>query len=294
MSGSAPTATRPRPRLKGRIRSFASPLRRLPSGPEYTVHETVDGRRVFVHREVLEELAALEREEHPRETAGLLFGRLFTDGSNECALVRHLIPPWQGEVIGTRATVTITAHGSSRMMDRAWARFPCEDAVGWAHTHPTFDAYFSGIDRSEQSIWTAPASVGLVLSGLADATPQYRIFVGPGSDGAFPVARPETRELSEAPPPDRSPVRGEEDGESALAAAAARPGRRQPTTLEWVAVLVALAAIWLAVLLADPPAQPSTRSTTTPGEDRALGGEGSSLGSDALGPFRWLEAGGGE
>ncbi len=167
--------------MSGRIRHFAPPLRPIPRGDHYTEFETDDGRRVFIHRDVLTELAALERDEHPNESAGLLFGRSFTDGANQCALVRHLIRPAAGEVIGTPVTVTITAEGSNRMSQRAQERFPCADAVGWAHTHPTFGAYFSGTDKAEQAIWTSPAAVGLVASGLPNADPPFEVFVGPNS-----------------------------------------------------------------------------------------------------------------
>jgi proteasome lid subunit RPN8/RPN11 len=179
-----------RPRMSGRIRRHESPLRPLPTGLAYREFVSADRRRVFVHREVLEDLAALERAEHPNETAGLLFGRIFTDGSGECALVRHLIRPEPGEVLGTPATVTITTEGSSRMSGRAQERYPCADAVGWAHTHPTFKAYFSSTDRAEQSVWTSPASVGLVVSGLPDAVPRFEVFVGPESTSTWAASGP--------------------------------------------------------------------------------------------------------
>ena len=168
-------------RMRGSVKRVELPLRATPVGPGYIEHRTGDGRRVFIHRDVIADLGILERREHPDETAGLLFGRLFTDGTNPCALVRHLVWPEPGEVLGTPATVTITAEGSTGMGRRANERHPCADAVGWAHTHPTFDAYFSATDRAEQAVWTESASVGLVLSGLPDADPPYKVFVGAGA-----------------------------------------------------------------------------------------------------------------
>ena len=195
-TGSVAAPPRPPSRMRGRIRSFEPPLRPMPHGYHYAEFETADGRRVFIHHEVLADLRAIERAEHPNETAGLLFGRTFTDGANQCALVRHLIRPRVGEVIGTPVTVTITAEGSSRMSRRAQECHPCADAVGWAHTHPTFGAYFSGTDRAEQAIWTSPASVGLVISGLPEADPRYEVFVGPESTPTSQVGRAATTSRS--------------------------------------------------------------------------------------------------
>jgi len=192
----------PQRQMSGRIRRFEPPLRPVPRGRDYKEFMTEDGRRVFVHRDVLVDLAALERTEHPNESAGLLFGRTFTDGANQCVLVRHLIRPAPGEVIGTPATVTITTEGSNRMSQRAQQRYPCADAVGWAHTHPTFGAYFSGTDRAEQAIWAFPTSVGLVVSGLADADPPFEVFVGPDSTPSRLVDPPARKIAPEkAPPP---------------------------------------------------------------------------------------------
>jgi len=250
-----------RTRMRGRIRYFEPPLRAVPSGPSYTEFVTHDGRRVFVHRDVLADLAQLEWAEHPNESAGLLFGRVFTDGVSQCALVRHLIRPEPGEVEGTPVTVTITAEGSSRMSQRALERHPCADAVGWAHTHPTFNAYFSGTDRTEQAIWTAPASVGLVISGLPDANPRFEVFVGPESTPARvadPYGHCIQRPLPTVPPPPREgaepvPAAGRLTPSAPpspdVSLPAPRPERRFGSRRSRRAVVRALPSIAVAVLV---------------------------------------------
>jgi proteasome lid subunit RPN8/RPN11 len=265
MSGAA-APERGRKRLSGRIRHFEPPLRSVPQGTEYSEFRTDDGRRVFVHREVLEDLRDLEREEHPKETAGLLFGRIFTDGSSPCALVRHLIRPLPGEVRGTPMTVTITAKGSLGMSARAQLAHPCADPVGWAHTHPTFKAYFSVTDRKEQAVWTSPASVGLVISGLPSARPPLEVFVGPGSEPTravephqplLPVGERPRLAVSEPEPP-RSATRPSFDQRShpePPPASRRQPVRRRGRRSKWQVTLVgaALALILaLAALVGDP------------------------------------------
>jgi len=211
------------PRMVGRVRRTELPLLRGAPDPErFLEHATADGRRVFVADHVLRDLARLERAEHPDETAGLLFGGFFSDGERACAIVTRLVRPKPGEVIGTPATVTITAEGSERMIARAWREDPLLKPVGWGHTHPRFEAYFSPVDRQEQGSWREPASVGLVLSGLPDPVDRYRVFVGPESTPAERVVpraqlvagRPQPgpgpaadHPAASAPPPPRTAVR---------------------------------------------------------------------------------------
>jgi proteasome lid subunit RPN8/RPN11 len=183
------TTTRQR-RMVGRVRQVELPLLcAIPDPVKYREHTTADGRRVFIHERVFSDLDELERNHHPDETAGLLFGGLFTDGQNSCTVVKRLIKPERGEVEGTPSSVTITAFGAERMTARARLHDPLLTPVGWGHTHPCFDAYFSAVDEDEQRAWQQAGSVGLVLSGLRRPRTRYCVFVGPQSTPADPPPR---------------------------------------------------------------------------------------------------------
>lgn len=176
------------PRMTGGVRRTALPLLRgAPDPGRFVEHRTEDGRRAFVAKSVLCALERLERLDHPIETACLLFGGFFSDGENPCAIVTKLVFPEPEEVIGTRSTVTITAEGAERMIVRAWREDPLLKPLGWGHTHPLFEAYFSHVDLEEQRVWKEPASVGIVISGLEAPKARYRVFVGPESEPAKPV-----------------------------------------------------------------------------------------------------------
>ena len=185
-----------RPKMTGRIREAALPLRKVPDPTDYVEHATADGRRIFVARWVIRDARQLERSHRPDETAALLFGRRFTDGVRPCAQVTDLIGPEAGEVVGTPSTVEITTHGKQQMQARADHVAPCADPLGWLHSHPEFAAFFSGTDQAEQRAWADPTSVGIVVSGRADADPWYRVFVGPEATPADPVSGSRSRRLA--------------------------------------------------------------------------------------------------
>jgi proteasome lid subunit RPN8/RPN11 len=200
------------PRMVGRVRHVELPLLRgLPDQAGYCEHLAADGRRAFVSKQVLRDLAELERREAPVETAGLLFGGYFSDGRCSCTVVTKLVAPLPGEVHGTRSAVTITPAGAERMLSSAAREDPVLTPVGWAHTHPSFEAYFSETDRVEQRAWRNAGSVGLVLSGLSHARPRYRVFMGPESTAAerrshAPAVQPSTVVEREPRPSDREIV----------------------------------------------------------------------------------------
>lgn len=240
------------PRMTGSVRVTALPLmRRAPDPTRFIEHRTADGRGIFIAKSVLEDLAALERSEHPVETATLLFGGFFSDGENTCAIVTKLVLPEPGEVEGTPSTVTITAEGAEQMIERAWLHDPLLKPLGWGHTHPRFEAYFSGVDREEQSVWTEAASVGLVISGLAEPRERYRVFVGPESEPAEPTTAGTPRSVRAAVPEARGKDR---PGEPRRGSSRGRPRALEPSWKPYVAataivlaiILVAFALAWLA------------------------------------------------
>ena len=276
MTISSGNVTAAQPRMTGRVRAVALPLMRsAPDTGAYVEHRTADGRRIFVARQVLRDLDDLERSYHPEETAGLLFGGYFSDGQNDIAVVTRLMVPQAGEVIGTPHTVTITAEGAERMIARAWRSDPTLKAVGWGHTHPCFEAFFSGTDRTEQRVWREPASVGLVVSGLERPQRRYCVFVGPDSTPAERLDVPPATALTYPP----STATGTADTRPAATTPA--PAIAALTIPAWQhAVPVATATT--------PPIQPGRRDPSNGfGQPDAVSvGSGFSRGSSHDGPKR--------
>lgn len=169
------------PRFSGRTVSAPLPVRSRPQNGRWLVHRADGGRTVLLSPSVLSTAYSVEEEHAPAETGGLLFGRAFVDSEGPYVVVSSATPPRSGEVIGAVSTVRITAAGASAMTERAQARCFETDVVGWYHTHPSFDAYFSSIDETEQRSWASALAVGLVVAGVSRADDRYKVYVGPDS-----------------------------------------------------------------------------------------------------------------
>ena len=174
---SSPPETRPR--FSGRMVTVPLPVRPRPRDGDWITHRADDGRTVLLAPAVLAEVHRIEREHAPDETGGMLFGRFFADSEGPYAVVSFATGPEPGEVIGEVSTVQITASGAHAMAGRAQAERFEVDVVGWYHTHPLFEAYFSGTDRHEQGTWASALAVGLVVAGPGCRREPYKVYVGP-------------------------------------------------------------------------------------------------------------------
>lgn len=183
------------PRTLNGTRVSATLLLRQPplDDPDYIELRSSSGLRAFLHRRVVRDAFTLTRLHVPNETGALLMGGTFTDGTQPFTIVTDLVMPLPDEVIGTSATVTITAHGRRRMEIEGRLHDQLASPIGWMHSHPVQMAFFSGTDELEQAKWTGPASVGLVVSGRDDADPRYCVFLGADAEEA--VDTPTTRRL---------------------------------------------------------------------------------------------------
>lgn len=215
---SAPGAS---PRFSGRMVAAPLPVRSRPRTGEWLVYRADDGRTVLLDPSVLATAHRVEEEHAPKETGGLLFGRAFVDSEGPYVVVSYAIPPRRGEVIGAVATVRITAAGAGAMTERAQAQHFEADVVGWYHTHPSFEAYFSTVDEAEQRTWASALAVGLVVAGVTRRDDRNKVYVGP--DAARTRLQPRAQQglAIEAAPaafPDSVPMH-------ALARPAGRPPR---------------------------------------------------------------------
>jgi proteasome lid subunit RPN8/RPN11 len=274
--------TSPGHRFHGRVVNIPLAARSRPEAGTWHEHRAADGRTAFVSTDVLDQARAIEHEHAPFETGGLLLGRAFIDGEGPYVLVTYAVSPLRGEVRGTVSTVELTHAGSDAMRRRGEASTPTAEVVGWYHTHPRYEAYFSVVDRTEQAAWTERLAVGLVVSGLPGGA--YAIYLGPDAAEAIQISvasvtasrgqvttaatdssprfngTPATRESRDDvrdPPPSG-------DATSRIAPAPHIGNNRIAVGLSCAALLAALVAIALALQRDGSPA----------GHDGSLGGRG--------------------
>lgn len=127
-----------------------------------------DPLEVYVRRTLENDLIRLLRSQDPRETIGLLAGRVCRDGKGIYTIVDAVEVATEHEIESTTGSVHISGSGHATLRKRLEREHPTLDIVGWWHTHPHYSAVFSAEDKREQSTWTGEGSVGIVVSGLSN------------------------------------------------------------------------------------------------------------------------------
>ncbi len=132
---------------------------------------------VYLRRSTAKGLLRLARAAAPRETVGLLAGRALEDGEGRYVLVEEVEVAGPGEHRGSPGVVAFTGRGGQALRDRLVARCPALEIVGWWHSHPHGPAAYSHEDRIEQSTWSAPHHVGIIVS--CNASEPFGVYAGP-------------------------------------------------------------------------------------------------------------------
>jgi hypothetical protein len=167
-----------------------------------------DNLDVYVMTDVASRARQWARGALPRETGGLLAGRILRDNAGQYVVVTGIggAPAGAGGVgrFGLSPEET-------EQLRRALARdHPSADVIGWWHSHVTPSSY-SATDRANQAIWTDPRSVGLLV--FAQGTPWAGLYVGPQSRGPFRPAGP-VAALDSDPPETYPPASNPPDAPS--------------------------------------------------------------------------------
>jgi proteasome lid subunit RPN8/RPN11 len=139
-------------------------------------HQFADpgGTAVIVGGETASRLREAAAREQPRETGGLLHGRVLRDSAGRYAFVTGFVqaPPGTGDqgrfLMSPQATALLRAEAARRQ--------PTADVIGWWHSHAQPSDY-SGTDRSTQAMWTQSESVGLLV--FATGKPWAHAYLGP-------------------------------------------------------------------------------------------------------------------
>jgi len=135
------------------------------------VFRGADGFEAAVPESTVERLIEFGRQAAPNEWYGLVVGKRYRDKAGLHAIVLGVVP--DTECRSGLASVRTTEQSEFRTRFTAQVLFPDCVPLGWVHTHPRLGLCFSGTDRVNQSTWTQPHSLGLVV----DPWHQRRIAV---------------------------------------------------------------------------------------------------------------------
>lgn len=135
----------------------------------------------YVNRRALELIHRAACLAAPKETIGLLLGLTLNDGLGPYTLVLIAEAAQEEETEVIPGQVRITSSGSARMRGRLAGSYPELEVVGWFHSHPAYPPRFSSVDRHEQSTWTSPSHVAIVVTCLP-AAERFGLYHGPESN----------------------------------------------------------------------------------------------------------------
>lgn len=179
------------PRLPATFRSVGLsraqlPFRKRPAdNPVYVrfadgVGET-QAVEVFVKSDVIRSMREIADRAWPREAIGLLAGRACRDTDGTYSIIDVVEPATADECEATAGSVHLSGAGSAAVRLRLAHQYPALDPIGWYHSHPHSDAFFSSQDLTEQSTWPDAYNVGIV-SGDRWGHRTLNIYTGPDAD----------------------------------------------------------------------------------------------------------------
>ncbi len=205
-----------------------------------------DNLDVYVMTDVASRARQWARGALPRETGGLLAGRVLRDNAGEYVVVTGIggAPAGAGGV----GRFSLSPEETEDLRRGLAREHPSADVIGWWHSHGTPSSY-SATDRANQAIWTDPRSVGLLV--FAQGAPWAGLYVGPQSHGPFRPAGPAgpvaalDRDLPETDPPASDLPASDPSDPPSRAGWDSRAGRRLA-----LAVLIAVMAVGTIALAA--------------------------------------------
>lgn len=133
---------------------------------------------VFVRTDVISSMRGIADRAWPHEAIGLLAGRACRDVDGIYTIVDAVEPATSNECEATPGSVHLSASGFATLRRRLAHQHPALDPIGWYHSHPHSDAFYSSEDRTEQSTWADPYNVGIVV-GERLGRSTVNVYTGP-------------------------------------------------------------------------------------------------------------------
>lgn len=220
-----------------------------------------DDLDVYVTPAVASRAREWARDALPRETGGLLAGRILRDNAGQYVVVTGIACAPAGA--GGMGAFSLSPDETERLRRTLSQDHPSADVIGWWHSHVAPSSY-SSTDRSNQAIWSDPRHVGLLL--FARGTPWAYLYVGPQSRGPFEPSGPfQPSEPFQPSKPVHVPERYRPESASRWSR---DPGARRRLALAALIAVMALAIIVFAVKAFQPAS--GTRSILASGKKPIL------------------------
>lgn len=139
-----------------------------------------DEFEAFIDPKLLKQISEESESASPFETIGLLAGRVWRDEKGPYTLVLAASSATREQIEATTSHVRISGNEMSELREKLEVANPALEVIGWYHSHPRFTPYYSSEDKTEQSTWSDPNHIGIVVSGLMGED-AYGVYRGPNA-----------------------------------------------------------------------------------------------------------------
>lgn len=181
-----------------------------------------DSFEAIITQSVLDEIYEQSLNAKPDEIAGLLAGRTWQDTNGPYTIILAAGLATKQYVESSASRVKVSGAGVSEVRQRIETAHWSMDILGWYHSHPTYTAYFSSVDESEQATWTDPNNIGIVISCIPNEE-RFGVYRGPRCERL--ALKPPARNMDEER---RLITNGDTESSRCVRASAFIPSRALP------------------------------------------------------------------
>lgn len=139
---------------------------------------------VYIQENVLQLTFEASLSAAPKETIGLLAGRICQDAYGSYTIVIAAEVAHNAEVEATASEIYISSNSYAQLRSRLEMNHPILETIGWFHSHTTSLPIPSDEDLIEQSTWTDHNNVALIVSLISESE-RFGLFLGPDAIPLF-------------------------------------------------------------------------------------------------------------
>jgi proteasome lid subunit RPN8/RPN11 len=143
----------------------------------YLVFTSASDFSAYLPNSLVDRAMAMADAASPREFIGLCAGNVFSDDEGCYSVLTGIVPDTAAVASpGSVHTTTDSEYSTRKLLS---VLYPDCIPLGWCHSHLGIGAFFSGIDKENQTTWKKPYHLGIVIDPIRH---ELAVFRGPEAE----------------------------------------------------------------------------------------------------------------